>query len=147
MVAASGGTLLQDLSAIALSLSSAVQLYSADIKISLKAHKQAMPVSWIMENYGIPHFVSSICWMLDLGDNGTSTCLWEYGIRYLPLPFQYLDIWTYFCLVVPALNDFYEPEHTSIYCRPSSNQMPEQFTPVYVEINPDASVIHCMLYF
>src|SRR5260370_40494577 len=129
------------------SSSSALHLYSADIKISLKEHKRAVRVSWIMENYGIPHFVSSICRMLDLGDNGTSTRLWEYGIRYLPLPFQYLDIWTYFRLVVPALNDFYEPEHTSIYCRPSSNQTPERFTPVYVEINPDASGIHRMSYF
>ena len=133
MVAASGGTLLQDLSAIAPSSSSAVQLYSADIKISLKAHKRAVPVSWIMENYGIPHFVSSICQMLDLGDNGTSTCLWEYGIRYLPLPFQYLDIWTYFHLAITWLNlhsttfmnlsiHLYIADHQVIRCRNDSLQ-------------------------
>jgi len=53
---------------------------------------------------------------LDLGDNGTSTHLWEYEIGHLPLSFQYLDVWTYFHLVIPALNDFYELEHTSIHC-------------------------------
>ena|SRR5260370_33537279 len=85
--------------------------------------------------------------MLELGDNGTSSHLWEYEIGQLPLPFQFLDIWTYFHLAVPAPIDFlgYETEYSSIHCKPSEEHTPTWFTPVYVETNPMASSIHCML--
>ena len=81
--------------------------------------------------------------MLELQDNGTSSCHWEYNPDQLPYPFHFLDIWDYFRIAVPAFNDYFECEYVSIRCKAGDGhtRLP-QFSPVFVEVNPGASGIH-----
>ena len=61
---------------------------------------RAILISDISEIYGITQLASSICCMLNLGDNGTSMWQWDYHTNMLPLTFHFLDMWTNFCIAV-----------------------------------------------
>ena len=103
----------------------------------------AISISDISEIYGITQLASSICHMLDLGDNGTSTWQWDYHTDMLPLTFHFLDMWTNFHLAVYGFNDFYKTEYISIHCKPERDGRGAQFSPVFIEVNPLATGIHC----
>ncbi len=89
---------------------------------------------------GVPKFTSSICHMLELGDNGTLSCQWEYSIEHLPLAFHFLDAWTIFHLTLPVINEFYDPEYAMIHCK--INSEPKRFSPILVEIYLSVTGIH-----
>src|SRR5258708_21991270 len=103
----------------------------------------AISISDISEIYGITQLASSICHMLDLGDNGTSTWQWDYHTDMLPLTFHFLDMWTNFRLAVYGFNDFYKTEYISIHCKPERDGRGARFSPVFIEVNPLATGIHC----
>ena len=85
---------------------------------------------------------SSICHMLEPGNNGAVTCQWEYHADMLPPSFQFLDVWTNFHLAIPGFNDFYETEYISIHCKPAGEGRVARFSPVFVEVNPSTNSIH-----
>ena len=119
-------------------------VYTLNIKITANPHQRALSVSWIAEMYDVPHLASSISHMLELDDNSTLAQLWEYNIEQLPLSYWFLDIWSYFCLAVPRINELFDDKYISVYCRPAMGGRPAHFTPVYVKTNPAATGIHCM---
>src|SRR5260221_6420348 len=65
-------------------------LYHSIVKIALRAHIHTISISEVSHTYGIPQLASSICHMLELGNNGTSLQQWEYHIDRLPLSFRFL---------------------------------------------------------
>ena len=118
-------------------------LYTGAIKISIKSHFPAVPVSQVSERYDVPQLASSICRMLELQDNGSSSRYWEYNVDLLLLSFRNIDVWDYFQIAIPAVNDYFKPEHVSIRCKAGDGQNQPRFTPIFVEINQGAIGIHC----
>ena len=47
-------------------------LYDSIVKIASKPHIHARSISDLSDICNVPHFMSSVCRMLELGDNGTS---------------------------------------------------------------------------
>ena len=118
-------------------------LYTGAIKLCMKPHAPALPISQVSQVYRIPQLASLICRMMELQDNGTSLCYWDYSEEQLPLSFHFIDVWNYFRISVPALSEYSDSKYILIHCKAEDSKNVARFSPVIIEVNLAATGIHC----
>ncbi len=117
--------------------------YTGVIKLCMKPHTPALSISQVSQVYRILQLASLICHMLELQDNRTSLCYWDYSEEQLPLSFHFIDVWNYFHISIPALSEYSDSEYISIHCKAEDGKNVARFSPVIIEVNPAATGIHC----
>ena len=126
-------------------LGSLAILNDSGIKLSLQPHVKRTLIAEASKLCGVPDFGSTICQMLNGGgDRSENGPRWTYNDLSIPDPYQFINIWHSFRLIIPPYDEFADKECVTIYAKPPQATIcGSRYTPVMVLTDENAHGIHC----